>query len=54
MQAGAWTKIGHQTVDPFTDISERDWFYGDVMFVYENGLMLGTSKTLFRSARMGR
>ena len=34
-------------VNPFTDTSEKDWFYGDVMFVYENGLMLGTSKTLF-------
>ena len=34
-------------VNPFTDISEKDWFYGDVMFVYENGLMLGTSKPLF-------
>ena len=33
--------------NPFTDVSEKDWFYGDVMFVYENGLMLGTSKTLF-------
>ena len=27
-------------VNPFTDVSEKDWFYGDVMFVYENGLML--------------
>ena len=33
--------------NPFTDVSEKDWFYGDVMFVYENGLMLGASKTLF-------
>ncbi len=33
--------------NPFTDASEKDWFYGDVMFVYENGLILGTSKTLF-------
>ena len=33
--------------NPFTDVSQKDWFYGDVMFVYENGLMLGTSKTLF-------
>ena len=33
--------------NPFTDVSEKDWFYGDEMFVYENGLMLGTSKTLF-------
>ena len=38
-------------VNPFTDISEKDWFYGDVMFVYENGLMLGTSKTLFSPHR---
>ena len=35
------------SANPFTDVSEKDWFYGDVMFVYENGLMLGTSKTLF-------
>ena len=33
--------------NPFTDVSQKDWFYGDVMFVYENGLILGTSKTLF-------
>ena len=33
--------------NPFADVSEKDWFYSDVMFVYENGLMLGTSKTLF-------
>ena len=33
--------------NPFADVSEKDWFYGDVMFVYENGLMLGTSKTTF-------
>ena len=33
--------------NPFTDVSEKNWFYGDVMFVYENGLILGTSKTLF-------
>ena len=34
-------------VNSFTDVSEKDWFYGDVMFVCENGLMLGTSKPLF-------
>ena len=33
-------------VNPFTDVSEKDWFYDDAMFVYKNGLMLGTSKTL--------
>ena len=34
-------------VNPFTDVSKKDWFYNDAMFVYKNGLMLGTSKTLF-------
>ena len=34
-------------VNPFTDVSEKDWFYNDAMFVYKNGLMLGTSKSLF-------
>ncbi|WP_418405339.1 S-layer homology domain-containing protein [Anaerotignum faecicola] len=33
-------------VNPFTDVFEKDWFYDDAMFVYKNGLMLGTSKTL--------
>ena len=28
--------------------STKDRFYSDVLFVYENGRMLGTSKTLFR------
>ena len=32
---------------PFTDVSEDDWFYDDVMFVYENGLMEGISSTQF-------
>ena len=33
--------------NPFTDVSEDDWFYDDVMFVYENGLMEGISNTQF-------
>jgi hypothetical protein len=33
---------------PFTDVTEgKDWFYGDVAYVYGEGLMLGTSETLF-------
>ena len=28
--------------------STKAWFYSDVLFVYENGRMRGTSKTLFR------
>lgn len=32
---------------PFTDVSEGQWFYDDVVYVYENGLMNGVSDTLF-------
>ena len=32
---------------PFTDVSDRDWFYDDVMSMYEKGLMGGTSDTAF-------
>ena len=32
---------------PFTDVSEGDWFYDPVCFVFENGLMTGTSATTF-------
>jgi hypothetical protein len=43
--------IGHEeTPWPFTDVIEDDsvnWFYSDVKFVWETGLMLGTSGTLF-------
>ena len=33
--------------NPFTDVSENDWFYDDVMFVLANDLMVGTSSTTF-------
>ena len=33
--------------NPFTDVFKDDWFYDDVMFVYENGLMEGISSTQF-------
>ncbi len=33
--------------NPFTDVKDTDWFYEDVLFVYENGIMLGTSDTTF-------
>ena len=33
--------------NPFTDVKESDWFFDDVMFVYGNKLMLGTSATTF-------
>ena len=43
-----WTKHNPNTgANPFTDVSTSDWFYEDVMFVYENGLMAGTSAATF-------
>ena len=33
--------------NPFTDVSENDWFYDDVMFVFTNGLMVGTGDATF-------
>ncbi|MFR5133734.1 MAG: phosphodiester glycosidase family protein [Acutalibacter sp.] len=33
---------------PFTDVTEGDdWFYDAVAYVYENGIMAGTSETIF-------
>lgn len=34
-------------VNPFTDVKEDNWFYGDVEYVSENGLMNGVEETLF-------
>lgn len=33
--------------NPFTDVNENDWFYENVAYVYEHGMMAGTSKTTF-------
>ncbi|GEM_PF-662211 len=33
--------------NPFTDVSESNWFYSDVEFVHIKGLFYGTSKTTF-------
>ena len=40
-------KPGTVTGNTFSDIKETDWFYKSVMFVYENGLMTGTSADAF-------
>lgn len=32
---------------PFIDVDEDDWYYDAVKYVYENGLMTGTSDTTF-------
>lgn len=33
--------------DPFEDVDADDWFYEDVAYVYENGMMQGISETRF-------
>ena len=42
-----FAKENPDTGNPFTDVHPDDWFYNDVMFVYQNGLMAGTSDTTF-------
>ena len=37
--------VGNDT--PFTDVKTTDWFYNEVQYVYEHGLMSGTSSTTF-------
>ncbi len=34
-------------LEPFTDVSEENWFYDAVVYAYTNSLMNGTSDTLF-------
>ena len=42
-----FAKENPDTGNPFTDVHPDDWFYDDVMYVLENGLMTGTSATTF-------
>ena len=38
----------HATIDlPFSDVSDSDWFYDPVYYVYAGGLMTGVSDTAF-------
>jgi len=39
-QFGEWT-------DPFDDVEEADWFYEEVKYAFENGLMNGTAANMF-------
>lgn len=34
-------------VGPFTDVKDTDWFASNVQYVYDNGLMIGTTTTTF-------
>ena len=29
---------------PFTDVKEEDWFYGAVVYAYQNSILTGTGK----------
>ena len=33
--------------NPFTDVGSSDWFYEDVLYVYNQGLMEGTGADTF-------
>jgi len=35
------------TVLPFTDVSKDEWYYNDIAYVYDLGIMSGTSDTTF-------
>lgn len=36
--------------NPFTDVESNDWFYDEVLYVNDEGLMTGTSTTTFSPA----
>lgn len=40
-----------ETVPPFTDINASDWFYQDLVWAYENGLMVGYADGTFQPQR---
>ncbi|MCD7929615.1 MAG: S-layer homology domain-containing protein [Clostridiales bacterium] len=46
-----WLSLGspevESTENPFTDISEDDYYYAAVLWAYENGITSGTSETTF-------
>ena len=41
--------VPQETVNPFVDISDRDYFYEAVLWAVENGITAGTSPTTFGS-----
>lgn len=47
VQPGKGNGTGGKNDDPFRDVSKNDWYHDAVTYVYENGLMSGTSRTEF-------
>jgi len=42
-----WILLGAAGGEPFSDVTSADWFYNDVVYVYNKGLMNGVSDTTF-------
>ncbi len=42
-----WTEGANGWANPFSDVHETDWFFENVKYVHQNGLMNGTSETTF-------
>lgn len=40
-------KVTFAWKNPFTDVAEKDWFYRDVQYVNQQGIMRGTGDTVF-------
>ena len=45
--SATFVEVEEPAAEPFTDVDESDWFYEDVAYVYENGLMNGVGEGLF-------
>ena len=45
-----WSRLSNYTNEPpypFSDVAASDWYYNEVVYVYEKNLMTGTSSTTF-------
>jgi len=42
-----WTEIPKVIKNPYRDVRSSDWYYENVMFMYEKGLMSGTAADMF-------
>lgn len=38
---------GDSALNPFTDVTESDWFFGDVLYAFRNRLLLGLTDSTF-------
>lgn len=47
LQSNQTIKVTFAWDNPFTDVTGKDWFFGDVEYVYKSGIMRGTADTVF-------